>query len=295
MGQANRKRLAVCRCGSGMPAGECCYTRNGWFKKAAVVDLTKTGAMGSHGKCYLRDVGTCSDKISGEHLVSEGVLKVLADEHIEIGGLPYLKGEKKRLPFSALTANALCQAHNSALSPLDAAGAFLFGAIQKCGTTAVGKNQHFLLSGHDFERWMFRTFAVMAVSGNFAIDGVSIEQAKNVRLPFSDLLQKPEMWKRPLGMYFTSTLNTKFTAKAEFNLVPLISRDSGELIGIHADVTGMLIGLVGAPHDISDTIFKDAIYRPGRFIFRLGRCEHTIQFSWEDSEQHADIAFTWES
>jgi hypothetical protein len=134
----------------------------------------------------------------------------------------------------------------------------------------------------------------MAVSGNLAIDGVSIDQAKHAQLPFSELLQKPEAWKRPLGMYFTSTLNTKFTAKAEFNLVPLVSRASGELIGIHADVTGMLIGLLGAPHDISDTIFKDAIYRPGRFIFKLGQCEHTIQFCWNDTERHMDIAFTWE-
>jgi len=294
MGQAKQKRAGQCRCRSGKTAGECCYGPNGWFKNPAVINLAEAGETSSHEKCYLRAEGTCSDKISREHLVSESVLKVLAEKEVEITGLPFLKGEKKRLGFGALTTNKLCRAHNSALSPLDSAGAFFFSAVQTCGTTVAGESQHFLLSGHDLERWMFRTFAAMAVSGNFAVDGVSLQRSTYEELPFASLLQKPEEWKPPLGLYFTRRLNTKFGRKDEFQLAPLMSTITNDLIGIHVDIQGLWIGLIGAPHDIRDTIFKDAIYRPGQFIFRMGRCEHTIVLSWQDGFKHGEITLTLE-
>jgi hypothetical protein len=81
--------------------------------------------------------GGCDTKISGEHLMSEGVLKILAEKQVELSGMPWLKGQKKMLVFAALTANCLCTRHNSLLSPIDVVGAKLFEAIQKCGTTDI--------------------------------------------------------------------------------------------------------------------------------------------------------------
>src|SRR5215475_13015449 len=152
MGEAKRRKIAPCICGTGLPGEQCCWTPTGYHKKPAVIDLHDTGLQGSHDGCYMRRTNACDLKLSGEHLVSEGVLKVLADERVELSGTPWLKGQKKVLPFTALTSNCLCTRHNSRLSPIDVVGANFFSAIQRCGTTDRGRGMYFLLSGHDVER-----------------------------------------------------------------------------------------------------------------------------------------------
>ena len=59
MGVAKRKRLAPCRCGLGNPAGICCLTSNGWYKKPSMLRLRETSAMGSHASCYLQETNSC--------------------------------------------------------------------------------------------------------------------------------------------------------------------------------------------------------------------------------------------
>src|ERR1700730_4980166 len=144
MGEAKRKRMLRCPCGSGKPAYTCCMTAQGWYKRPAAVRLHDTGMSGSHDACYLRATQGCCTKISGEHLISETVLSVVAEKQIEISGLPWLKGKKKILGFGALTSGCLCKTHNSALSPIVTAGGHFFDAIQKCGTGDSGPSHNFL-------------------------------------------------------------------------------------------------------------------------------------------------------
>ena len=49
-------------------------------KKPVVVDLHNTSLTGKHDRCYMSATGACDTKISGEHLISHSVLKVLADK-----------------------------------------------------------------------------------------------------------------------------------------------------------------------------------------------------------------------
>jgi hypothetical protein len=201
MGQAKRRKTAPCVCGTGLPGEQCCWTPTGYYKKPAVIDLHNTGLQGRHNGCYMRATNACDLKLSGEHLISEGVLKVLVDERVELSGTPWLKGQKKILPFTAMTSNCLCTRHNSLLSPIDVVGANFFAVIQKCGTTDVGRGLYFLLSGHDVERWMLRSLAVFGVSKNFAIDGAVIDQEFIDRLRIIELLEKPGLWQKPVGFY----------------------------------------------------------------------------------------------
>ena len=130
MGEAKRRKRLRCICGSGDPAGECCWTPHGYHKKPVVVDLHNTGRTGKHDKCYMAATGACDTKISGEHLISHSVLKILAEKQVELSGLHWQKpGDKKMLGFGALIAKALCTRHNSLLSPIDSVGARPFEAI----------------------------------------------------------------------------------------------------------------------------------------------------------------------
>ena len=95
MGEAKRRKRLPCICGSGDPAGECCWTSHGYHKKPVVVDLRNTGLTGKHDKCYLAATGACDTKISGEHLISHGVLKILAEKQVELSGLPWQKARRQ--------------------------------------------------------------------------------------------------------------------------------------------------------------------------------------------------------
>jgi hypothetical protein len=66
----------------------------------------------------MKGLGSCVGPISGEHLISESVIRVLmANGDISVSGLPWLEqGVEKILPPEAFRTNCLCVKHNSSLS-----------------------------------------------------------------------------------------------------------------------------------------------------------------------------------
>jgi hypothetical protein len=293
MGEAKRKRLAPCRCGSGQPAWQCCLTADGWHKAPSILNLRNTGATDSHESCYLRETNACDTKITREHLISESVLEVLAEKVVAVTGLPGLKGERKVLPFGALVSRCLCSAHNSRLTAIDAAGARFFAAFQTCGTTDNPPGQHFIISGHDLERWLLKTAAALAVSNNFAIDGARMENAVDGAMNVLRLYEDFTAWRPPLGLHAMKGVGYQFTRKDEFQLAPIIRAGNDQLAGIITDIQGFRIGLLTTDHPIKGTGLDKAIYRPGKLVFDLGRVTHSIQLCWEDTLEHITITITW--
>lgn len=66
-------------------------------------------------KCYANSIGNCSEKLSGEHIVSKGIL----DDQIEIMGFPWCKSQSMLMSKNSFVSNILCERHNSLLSPFD--------------------------------------------------------------------------------------------------------------------------------------------------------------------------------
>jgi hypothetical protein len=125
--------------------------------------------MSAVERCYMKELGSCDGKISREHLVSESILLLLkADGDFSVFGLLWLAdGEMKIMSPKSLTANCLCQKHNSALSPLDSAALYFFTALKSCldRTAQFGR---YIVSGHDIERWLLKTAKALAASKNLA-------------------------------------------------------------------------------------------------------------------------------
>jgi hypothetical protein len=259
-----------------------------------VVDLHNTGRTGKHGKCYMAATGACDTKISGEHLISRSVLKILAEKQVELSGLPWQKpGDKNMLGFTTLITNALCTSHNSRLSPIDAVGARLFEAIQKCGTTDTGPGLQFLLSGHDVERWMLRTLASFGVSGNFAIDGAVIDRNFVDRLRIIDLMEDVKQWKKPVGFYLTRGLNHQTWRHENIRIAPVVKVGGDEIMGMTLDLQGLEFALLAADQDLAGTGLDKALYRPRAFVFDMNGTRHHILLSWEDGLPHEDVIITW--
>lgn len=295
MGQARRKRSQPCICGSGRPAGACCYGRDGWKKSAASVRIDKTGHSGLHAKCYLSATGACSDQISKEHLISHAVLKVLAEKSIGISGVPWLKpGETKVLPFGSLVSNCLCIAHNSSLTNLDATAGKFFEAFQRCGTTETGPPLQFLFNGHDIERWMLKMLAGMAASNYLAADGEVLANGLHPTIDVVGLLQDPTKWVPPLGLYFTQRLGQRFLRQDIFHLAPLSTIDGKEISGMLADLQGLHIALLALNRPVAGSSLEQSGYRPGRINFIMGDVHHTILLSWDDGFEHGEMTLSWE-
>jgi hypothetical protein len=186
----------------------------------------------------LNGTNACSTKISGEHPFSEAALRVLAEKEVEVEGTLWLKGQKKVLSFKSLTANCLCQAHNSALSPIDAAGARFFAALQKSSTSEDGLNQHYLFSGYDVERWLLKIMAGFLASKNFAIDGAPIDPASNSAVDFIELLEDVAQWKSPLGVYVVQSVGDQLVRQDTFAIAPLLIPGTRQIAGINLSCKG---------------------------------------------------------
>jgi hypothetical protein len=293
MGQANHVKYAPCICGSGRKALDCCRRRGGWHKSASVVSLSNSQNEGEHKACYLRATKSCDGTITGEHYVSQSVLKVLADKAVEVSGAPWLKGETKRLPFSALVANCLCKAHNSALSDLDREVGLFFSAMQRCVTTPTGPGFRFIFSGHDIERAMLKMLAGMAVSGGLGVQGKALPGTFHPSISLESMFEDIHRWKEPLGLYLTHRLGTAFRADALFQVQPLVFRGTEHVSGLLTNVQGLRFGLLAIPTETKGTPLQGAIFRPGRLCFHLGGLTHIIMLSWEDDNRHPDIDIAW--
>src|SRR5262245_748420 len=212
-------------------------------KPPITLDLTMTGYSGQLAKRYLRAANSCSDQITRGHWISQGVLRVLADEEVELSRLPWLKrGESKILPFDALTNHCLCKAHNSALSGIDAVGRDFFVAIQKCATI-TGPSHKFVFSGHDIERWLLRTLAAMAASKSFSIDDARLEDDLHPDVTMLDLLQDLGRWQPPTGVYVLHGDDEVFWRQESLLLAPLLA-SGRKIAGIQTSIQGFRIGLL---------------------------------------------------
>src|SRR5215469_6528483 len=84
-------------------------------------------------KCWAAELGSCSEKISREHLVSRALF---AAPKVRVQGLPWCKGEPKEIGIESATGKILCKTHNSELSAID----------QEAGALAKAARAHMRLS-----------------------------------------------------------------------------------------------------------------------------------------------------
>jgi hypothetical protein len=129
--------------------------------------------------CWAALLGNCSDKISGEHILTEGIF--LADG-INVKGLPWCLDEFKTIGISSLVKKVLCTEHNSQLSDTDVAAIQLRKAL--CDVTGLSEARKlrppqnwpvetFTVNGFALERWCLKTLITIAFGGPVPIGETS--------------------------------------------------------------------------------------------------------------------------
>ncbi|MER8809230.1 hypothetical protein [Mesorhizobium australicum] len=189
--------------------------------------------------CYMHSTNDCSTKISGEHYISENILRQFGPRLI-VSGMPWQPaGQETRYGAGSLTANILCDRHNSALSPLDAAAGRFFrelgiayGHVTKRSLST--KTSFFLSSGEALESWAFKTLlglyhgGISQAEGRRLVDRVSLDEATPIRALSGQRL------KAPLGTYVQRNVGATFGDY--LRCAPLISKASGVLAGLRLDL-----------------------------------------------------------
>jgi hypothetical protein len=293
MGEARRKTESVlngaCPCGSAKPARRCCFNGGNWHKPATVLGLRALPPASRVEKCYMKELGSCVGPISGEHLISESVIRVLmADGDFSISGVPWLeRGVEKILPPEALTTNCLCAKHNSALSPLDDAAKYFFASL-KSSLELNPSTRHAIASGHDIERWLLKTAKAVAVSKNFAKGGERLSGAFARDTAVLDMLDAPDHWADGTGLYCTMNAGDLTENNPRFQLQPA-TNDQGEIEALGLNILGLRFVLMLEPPDLGKHPLREARYRPGRIEVSYPSSSNWITLSWDDGSKHENL------
>ena len=291
MGEAKRKLAVVengpCPCGSSRRACECCYKERQWHKPAAILGLRSLPKTSAVKKCYMRDLRSCGGGVSREHLISKSVILVLkADGDFSVSGMPWLpEGEARVLAPNNLAANCLCVDHNSALSPLDESARFFFSALKRC-LDREAASMHYLLSGHDIERWLLKTAKAFAVSGNLARGLQRLSGAFSSDIQVLDMIDNPKSWPKDTGLYCVMSAGDVTYNHNRFQLAPYTNA-RGELAGLGVNIMGLDFVLMLEPPDLTlSPHLQQATYRPGQIIVTFSKSINCIGLSWEDGHPH---------
>jgi hypothetical protein len=268
-------------------AGACCLKGSHWHKPPAVVTLHTPCTGKSVEKCYMSELRACHGGISGEHLISESVIRLLAgDGQFTIGGTPWLpEGESKAVGPKSLTANCLCERHNGALSPLDEAARYLFAALKSCLEKAPDAS-NYIASGHDLERWLLKTLKALAVSQNLArgCQRLAGTFASDVRI--LEMLEKIEVWPLGTGLYCVMRAGDHTVNHSRFQIAP-VTNVSEEICALWTNILGLSFVLVLETSVLTNLPqLASAVFRPRSFSIRHPSGSHELLLTWADGNPH---------
>lgn len=290
MGEAKRKRNRSCPCGSGKRAGDCCRRAGQLFRPPAQVVLTRLPEVYSHLKCYLREVGCCSDRISGEHPLSRSVLKLIDPEKVVVGGFPWQGAEARQsIGIGNLTAKVLCEAHNNALNDIDAAARQFFSALKTSESRQTAASRHYLISGHDLERWMLKALVGLTAAGVFRDSrGTTLQLTTEIDVP--KLLAQPLAWQHTAGLYLAHKVGDAYPQVNTVEMAALVEPSSMAVIGMTMRIKGMQFVLfLQSRASLIGSSLQDAWYRPSVLTHRHTHVEHRIELSWHDIRDHFEV------
>ncbi|MGW0050544.1 hypothetical protein [Nocardia cyriacigeorgica] len=265
--------------------------------------------------CYLNLHGGCSTKISGEHYVSHGLIKLYTFDdptakilHDNGFGIPYPVAPKK------FVAKVLCTNHNKAMSPADSAALkfaeFLRGiALQWLnGNGEWGNPEEIDVSGDDFQRWVLKLLATHAAASAFS-DG-----SDRVTTAIPDeavhLLLDKAAWPRTWGICVAAKPGNEYLAFDPFTKLetvvsnwwsahPFFKTSDKSLRGGVVELAGVGFGLSlfnqgrNEPgfDENPDNPLRGSLQRPAYMEWTLNGIGKRVNFVWQDNWQRQGVTF----
>ena len=280
-------RTDPCWCGSPKTAADCCLKRRRPARPGS-----KTGRK--NRGCFAASLGDCSRRISREHYITEGVLKLFG-ETLSVGGMPWLEpGEKRMVPVSSLTGKILCERHNSLLAGLDQfairlAATVLFSSGEHIAHKNVRGNKLHLFSGDDLELWMLKVLCGVAASGNATGPHGAITCWKPP-LVWLQILFEEQPFPAGCGMYFPAAGHSDSVQHSAAPIAFATIGHQDNLVGAYVVLASLrfLLAMAEVPHGLRE----HHIYRPSQFTFTDGERENKLFLAWSGDGGGTGIDFT---
>jgi hypothetical protein len=231
-----------------------------------------------HPKCYAREIGGCSTKISKEHYVTEALLKEVAEGQraVRVSNHPLLPTSvlgPEQFGLRALTGHILCKTHNSLLSDFDTTAVTLFKHLDFLnGTSHHAAQPTVPISGDRFERWMLKTLLGTLYGGAIPVlPGMEFEE----QLPPVELL-RVIFDNQPIpvgqGLFLNAgRLGEAFTADHNVLQLSIAPSRDGRVIGLRVRMFGIMFSLIlmnftdGLPEEL-----REGTYRPSNITIEPG-------------------------
>ena len=248
----------------------------------------------SHRRCYAASTNDCSDKISLEHPLSEGILGAIGDgKTVEISDSYWQQGRSRpeRMSVKTLGSRMLCDRHNNALSAFDAAATRAQATLERYQMAQlVSPDPHGsefdLISGEQFERWMLKMAWGFKAGAKEVPASLrqGYEQKTLLRYLFRDGLM-PKGW----GLYVRS-LTKSYVRK--FDVALDTRADVRDDTFLTADVTLGAVTFTFVAGRLEAKNGAYAIHRPDgvRLYSDFDKASKVLAFSW-DHRQHESANF----
>lgn len=239
--------------------------------------MAKTGY--SHPKCFARELGDCSRKISREHFLSKSILELFAsDNSIPLEGPAWMKGVTgKMVSIASLSSKILCQRHNSALSDIDQEMtrfvSHLTGKTNESGVRSF--------DGHVIEKWLLKAQEGFLASG-YAHQDLKGWAASPVAL---DVLFGGKQMGQGSGLYFVSGRHQD--QQNAVGLFPLRGPEENSMAGIAVLFSGFPFVYLPIPPwpRLIESIGRLGLhYRPRAINVRHGDVEREVRTGWNGGE-----------
>lgn len=226
-------------------------------------------------RCILKGHGRCEGSISGEHYISENVLKKLGDgKTVYVGGFPWIRNKTlKQIGLSSLVTQSFCRHHNSQFSNVDQEAGKFIDWVKAIQTDFDGLPEVTFLTGKIMERWFLKSLCgTVLADRDFAGEIPEIWK----------LLLLGRSWPAKWGLYVPVERNDR-ALRNEIS-VTVIGECMTSVEGAYFNFCDITFYL-----SLSDknTYFADSQYKPSRIRFaKFDGTTRSLHFNWKRA--HSD-------
>ena len=254
----------------------------------------------SNPGCYASSRANCSRKLSGEHFVSESVLRLTGAKAITTTSYPWNQnGDPRTIGISSFTAKVLCTRHNSALSKSDTAARDFAAMMTYFGRQLLTDeelnrdSEEVDVPGEELQRWVLKTLITHSETAVLRAGDRIVRRRDEDRA--IEVLFDDARWPRRWGLYVSPSLSSPLTP-AHLRTVyggcqPYVHND-GYLLGGTVWLGGIAFCLALFPPASDDGgPFDGACFRPGAIRFVIGETVKGIRLSWRDGSTHDVLSY----
>jgi len=251
-------------------------------------------------KCWARQFGDCSNKISREHTITAGIF---IDPKVRVEGFSWCRDEPKEIGLANLTSKVLCTKHNSQLSEVDGGGIQAvekfrrereLNAAREKMTPRRWSIAEFTVDGILLERWLTKCLINVAFENEIKI-GLDSEEMGQPSKSLVEIVFGMRPFPGKAGLYAISQINQTHNVVDGIQIITLLNEMQilvGSIFLMHGYRFFLFFDERGLPVDLplphiagvlgeANRNYK-TVYHVGAYRFLVGEhLSHRVRFNWK--------------